>query len=252
MNAFRRLLLVVYSLILLAAVGGLGALAWNQDQKLDLSIKSFNLQGFVASSDNAKYAFTAVLVAIGLVALVTLLIAIWPQGSTRRGALRMKQTDGGFVEVTPTAIESVLREELEALPEVRSAQPKVSLSGGAIDTFVAAEIEPSASIAHATRLLSTTVENTLRDHVGVSQVRRPTIRISYDEMAARPIPQRDRAPAPPPAPAPVAEKVAPATVTTTPAFESAAYPPDAAANRPPEAPRFVTSSTEDSVANDRS
>ena len=44
MNALRRVLLVVYSLLLIAAAGGLIALAWTQDKKLDLSVQSFNLQ----------------------------------------------------------------------------------------------------------------------------------------------------------------------------------------------------------------
>ena len=35
MNALRRILLVFYSLLLLAALGGVGALAWNQDELRD-------------------------------------------------------------------------------------------------------------------------------------------------------------------------------------------------------------------------
>ena len=46
MNALRRILLVFYSLVLLAALGGIGALAWNQDQQLDLDVEDLNIQAF--------------------------------------------------------------------------------------------------------------------------------------------------------------------------------------------------------------
>ena len=190
MNALRRILLVVYSLVLLAALGGIASLAWDQDEQLDLNIGDLNIQAFVESSDNAKYALTAVLVGIGLIALLSILVALWPNRQGSKGPLKIKQADGGYVEVTPKAIEAILKDELESLPEVRRATPRVRLAGGAVDTHIDADIEPSASIAHATRLLSTTVETTLREHVGVTTTRRPVIRINYDEAAARPIPNR--------------------------------------------------------------
>lgn len=217
MNALRRFLLVIHALLLLGFVGGLISLAWDQDEQLDLNISDLNIQAFVEAGDNAKYALTAVLGAIGLIAVISLLVALWPQREGRKGAMRIKQTDGGFVEVTPGAIEALLRDELEALPEVRRANPRVRLNGGAVDTHVDADIEPSASIAHITKLLSSTVESTLRDHVGVTAVRRPVIRINYDEAAARPIPGGRVRPAPPPEPGPF-----------TPGYQSAMYPDDRA------------------------
>ncbi|MEO9255219.1 MAG: alkaline shock response membrane anchor protein AmaP, partial [Tepidiformaceae bacterium] len=184
-----RALLVIYSLLLIAAAGGLIALAWNQDQKLDLNVGDFNLQGFVTSTNSAKWAVTVVLAAIAVVGLITLIVAVARSSSgSSKGTLRMKQADGGTVEVTTSAIENLLRDELTRLPSVRSVNPRVRLgSGGAVDTDIDASIEPSASIANATTLLSQGVANVLRDQVGVTNVRRPSIRISYDDMNARPI-----------------------------------------------------------------
>lgn len=187
MNAIRRILLALYSLVLLAALAGAGALAWNQDEKLDLDIDGkLNIQAFIDSTNTAKWALTGVLAGLALLALITLLIAIWPRRENR-GPLRIRQSEGGIVEVTPAAIESVLRDELESLPEVRRATPKVRIAGGAIDTYLDAEIEPSVSIAQATRLLSSTTDQVLKEHVGATAARRPTIRISYQEMNARPV-----------------------------------------------------------------
>jgi hypothetical protein len=58
MNALRRTLLVVYSLLVIAGAGGLIGLAWNQDRKLDISIGELNFRRS-SGDDSAKYAFTA-------------------------------------------------------------------------------------------------------------------------------------------------------------------------------------------------
>ena len=197
MNGLRRALLVIYSLLLIAAAGGLIALVWNQDQKLDMNIGDFNFQAFATSTNGAKWIATIILAAIALIGFITLVIAVTrnTEGSGRKGTLRMKQTDGGTVEVTSSAIENLLRDELQRLPAVRNVIPRVRLgSGGAVDTNIDATIEPSASIAVATNELSQGVATVLRDQVGVTNVRRPSIRISYDDMNARPIRgQRDDA-----------------------------------------------------------
>lgn len=262
MNVVRRALLAVYSLLLLGALGGLAALAWNQDEQLDLTIGDLNLQGFIDAGDGAKWAFTGALAGIALVALITLLIAIWPKrsGYSSKGTLRIRQADGGTVEVTAGAIESLLKGELEALPEVRSASPRVRLSGGAVDTHLEANVEPSSSIAQATKLIGKTVEDTLRDHVGVTAVRRPVIRVTYDEMGVRPSGAVRRPPPPddgvyrstsfPPSEEP-SRSMAPETQMKPPADPA----------RPPEAPYFVNphdegaqerSPSEEHAADDRS
>ena len=194
MNALRRILLAFYSVLLLAATGGLIALVWNQDKKLDLEAGSFNLEAFVASSDDAKWAVTGILAAVGLFAFITLVFAFVRSSQGSKGTLRIKQADGGTVEVTAGNIETLLREELESLPEVRRVIPRVRVNSGAVDTWLDATIEPSASIAHATSVLGDGVGTVLREQVGVTSVRRPTIRISYDEMAARPVPAARREP----------------------------------------------------------
>ena len=97
MNALRRILLVFYSLVLLAALGGIGALAWNQDQQLDLDVEDLNIQAFIEADNAEKWVLTGIIAGIGLFALITLLIAIWPRRRPSRGALRIRQTDGGTV-----------------------------------------------------------------------------------------------------------------------------------------------------------
>lgn len=247
MNALRRVLLVLYSLLLLAALGGIGSLAWNQDEKLDLDINDLNIQAFVDAGDGAKLALTGVLAGIAVFAIITLLIAIWPKRSRYRSkdTLRIRQSDGGTVEVTAGAIETLLRQELEALPEVRTAQPRVRLSGGAVDTHLDAKIEPSVSIAEATKLLSGTVDQVLRELVGVTAIRRPIIRITYDEMNVRPAGslRRNEPMSPPVYPDDPPRLMSPDTQMKPPATVES--------SRPPEAPHF-TSPNEEPTNDDRS
>ncbi len=186
MNGLRRLFLALYSVALIAACGGLLALAWNQDQKLDISVRHFNLQAFIDASDSNRAVFTAVLVPFILLGVLTLSIAFWATSRGGRGTLVLKQSDGGTVEVTAQALETLLRDALNELPEIRQATPIVRLAGGAIDSTITVSIEPSASIANVTGLVTQTTGQVLREQVGVTTVRRPHVRINYDEISARP------------------------------------------------------------------
>ena len=185
MNAFRRALLILYSLLLIAAAGGLIGLAWNQDRKLDLSVSDLNMQAFISSTDGAKLVFTAICGGVALLGLFTLIIAVLrPSKESSSGTIRMTQADGGVVEVTAGSVENLLRQELESYPEVRKVSPRVRLNGGAVDTFLDATIDAGASIANVTTMLAQGVATVLRDQVGVTNVRRPSIKISYDGSPA--------------------------------------------------------------------
>lgn len=203
MNALRRLCLAIYSLLLIAGAGALIALTWADDQQFNWTVGGWNFQALVNASDAGKIVFTIILGAIALVGLLTLLLAVFRESvSGQRGSLRLRQTDGGTIEVTGRAIESLLRDELQRLPDVRSVTPKVRIVGGAVDTSMDAVIAPTANIATVTSTLSQGVANILRDQVGVTNVRRPSIRIEqaaapgYNGAAGTPMPASSYAPAP--------------------------------------------------------
>ncbi len=198
MNVLSRIVLAIYSLLWIAACAGLGVLLWNDDEMLDLEVGDLGLGAFFVTEDAGleRGVLTAILAIAGVLGLLTLLLAFRRQGASR-GALRMRQQDGGVVEVTAVAIESLLKGELEQLPEVRQAGVKVSLRGGVVDTSISALIEPSASIAHVTAAVGETVATVLKDQVGVTAVRRPTVHVRYDEVQARPVGARSRPAAPP-------------------------------------------------------
>jgi len=192
MNVLRRVLLAFYSVVLIAAAGGAMALTWNNTKKLDLVVRDFNLQAFVVAGDTAKWIVTAILAGVTLLGLLTFVAAVAWSRSQRGGTLRLRQADGGMVEVTAEAVEALLRDELERLPDIRQVDPHVRLSGGAVDTEMTVVVEPSASIAHVTATVTQATAQALREQIGVTNVRRPTIRISYEEINVRAVPVRGR------------------------------------------------------------
>lgn len=184
MNILRRLILAIYSLLLIALCGSLIGLTWADDQQFNWDVGGWNLQAFVDSSNSGKIIFTIILAAIALVGVLTLVLAVFRESvGARRGSLRLRQSDGGSIEVTSRAIETILREELQRLPDVKSVDARVRSVNGAVDTALDAAIAPTANIATVTTTLSQGVANVLREKVGVTNVRRPSIRISQDESA---------------------------------------------------------------------
>ncbi|MGI8927188.1 MAG: alkaline shock response membrane anchor protein AmaP [Tepidiformaceae bacterium] len=190
MNALARALLVLYSLLLIAACVGVGLLAWNEGDRLDLNAGDLKMQAFIDSSDAARWALTGVLAAIALFALGALAVAFGREG---RGGenLRVRQADGGYVTVSASAMERLISEELERLPDIRSATPRVRMQKGGVATDLDLAIEPGTSISHITTAASQTTAQVLREQVGVADVRRPSVRIRYDEAGTRPMDRRE-------------------------------------------------------------
>jgi hypothetical protein len=181
MNVLRRVLLAAYSIVLVAAAGGMVVLAWHQDQKLDLKVRHLNLQAFITSSSSEKWALIllmGLIVLFGLLSLVVAFIQGWSSDSDR--SLRLHQTDGGTVEISASALEALLRDQLEALPLISRASPKVRLRAGAVESDITVTTDPGASIATVTVAVAETTARTFKELVGVSHVRRPHVRIQHE------------------------------------------------------------------------
>ncbi|GAB4336766.1 MAG: hypothetical protein Kow0010_24740 [Dehalococcoidia bacterium] len=200
MSILGRIFLVLYSLAWIGAAAGLIAMNWNEDQMLDIDVADWNLQAFIDADDAEQWAFTAGMTAVALIGVFTLVLAFRPYSAVRRGSLRLKQSGGGQVEVTADALESLLAEELQRLPSVHTARARVGTRGGDIATELDLTIAAGASIAEVTNAAGDRLAEVFRDQVGVTNVRRPLVRIAYAggaaPAAAAPLPP----PPPPPAP----------------------------------------------------
>jgi hypothetical protein len=192
MSVAARIFLAIYSLILIAAAVGFAVLAWNDEQMLDVGVGDLSLQALF-ETDNAsaeRWALTAILALVVLIGVFTLFLALWRRGS--RGEMQIEQDDGTVVEITPDAVESLLRDEIERLPEVRQAVPTVRFVKNAVDSHVSVVVEPSATISQVSSAVTQVTTRVLRDEIGVTKLRRPVVRIGYDEIAARPVARQGR------------------------------------------------------------
>ncbi len=204
MNVLARFYLAIYGLLLIAACGGLIALSFAENEKLDVSIGDYNLQALVITSDGARIAVTVMLVAVALLGAISLLIAFvpWHRGD-HDTTVRIQRGGGGTVEITTGAIERTLADELRPLPGVREASPVVRVRGGTVESDITVSIDPGANIAEVTATVAEATGSVLREQIGATQVRRPTIRITYDEIEVRhPVARRPVSPPEGPLPAP--------------------------------------------------
>lgn len=207
MSVLARIFLALWGLLLVAACGGLIALSFNESEKLDVNIGNYNFQAAVTTSDGARIAVTIILVAIALIGAISVLIAFIPWRAGRSsGAIRLERAGGGTVEITSDAIEQLLADELRRLPGVRQVDPVVRAAGNTVAPEITVAIDPGANIAEVTSTVSEATGAILREQVGATQVRRPAIRVTYEELtvrhpAARPLAPREGPLPPPPEPA---------------------------------------------------
>ena len=202
MNVLARFLLALFGAVWVAACAGLAVMAWNDDEKLDVSVEDFNLQAFIDADDAERWIFTVALALVALFGALALFLAFRPsRPDVARGAVRLRQADGGTVEVTADALERLLSEELVQLNDVRAADAAVRLRGNTVTTDLTLTVSPEARIADVTTLVGQRVTEVFRDQVGVTDVRRPLVRLAYEgggPVAPRPsAPPQAELPPPP-------------------------------------------------------
>ena len=195
MSDLRRVALAIYSALALALCLGLVALAWDEGRQLDLDLGNFRLVSFIDAGTAAKWMFTVVLGLFAALAGLTFVLAAFPESRARRGTVQLKQPGGARIEVDTGTLETIVKEEVERLPDVRLAQARVRVEGNALETDLAMIVEHGANIAHVSAAAAHTAASALAGQTGEAEVRRPTVRVSYDSLAAIPI---GAGPPPPP------------------------------------------------------
>ncbi|MDZ7727997.1 MAG: hypothetical protein U5Q44_07275 [Dehalococcoidia bacterium] len=186
MNVFNRIFLVIYSLLWIAACAGLAVMAWNEGQMLDIAAGEFNLQAFIDSTGTDRWIFTAMMALLALSAS-----SPWsrPSAGARPGRR------ASCASRPPTAASSKCRRrpsrpssapKIENIPGIGQAAPVVAAKGGIVETDITVSADPGASISDVTHVVNETTTRVLREQVGATQARRPTLHITYEEIAGPP------------------------------------------------------------------
>jgi hypothetical protein len=188
MSVTRRVFLAIYSLIWIGACIGLIVMVWNDDEMLDLGVGDLSFQALfeLENGDTARWVLTAILAALALLGVFTLGLALWRR-QRGRGVMRIEQEDGGVTEISTEAVESLLADEIGRLPDVRRAEPRVRTVGDTVESEVGVTVESSATISQVTSEVTQVTTQILRDDLGLRKLRRPVVRINYEEISARPV-----------------------------------------------------------------
>ncbi len=181
----ERTLLAAYSLLIVGLVVGLTALAWDQGRQLDLDLGEFRLTSAITSSVAAKWAFSMVMALVALFGALTLAIALRPSPGPGKGVLRLRQDDGTVVEVSAATLEWRLREELERLPDVATASTRIRLWKTTIDPDIAITPAPGSHPSYIASAVVHTAIAFLEAAAPGAGIRRPTLRVDYDEAIGR-------------------------------------------------------------------
>jgi hypothetical protein len=198
MHTVNRILVVFLSLLLIAAAAGLITLAWVEDRFLNLELDNFDLEAAIVTDGTSRLVFTVVCAAIGALGLAFIALQFVRMGrQTRDQVVRLRQASGDQVELSTTTIESMIRQELEQLPEVRRAAVLVREEKNGLASVLDLHLEPDATVAHVTSEASHVVTAAFRERLGMSSAHRPLIRVHYDELNLAP--GARHIPLPPPA-----------------------------------------------------
>ena len=181
MTILGRFFLAGLGLAWIAAAGALTTLAWNDGQMLDLEIGTFAARAWIDGDTFAKVLFTTVMSLVMLLGLAGFILAFARKSTTRSGSLRLRQAEGGVVEVPSSALEALIVHALGEMDVINRAGASVALRGGTVTSELDLTIGPGASISEVTAGANECVSEVLRDMVGVRNVRRPLVRISIDD-----------------------------------------------------------------------
>ena len=188
--SMQRAFLAAYSILFAGLCVVFIALVWDQGRQLDIGIGDWQFRAFISSGGPEKWAFTVLMALFGLMAFATLVLAIAP-ASGRRETFRILHPDGSVIEVRAEALEALVLDEVQRLPDVRRAEVYIDFEGKLVLCEVDATLDPAANVSYMTQAINFAVARVLEGQVGLGAVRRPAIRFSFVEEAT---------PLPPPPP----------------------------------------------------
>ena len=175
MNTWRRSLLAGYSLLTVALLGVLAALAWNQSRQLDIDLGGFRMTAGVLAGDAEKILFTLLAGMLALFALATFAIAVAPDEQRKARRLRTRDANGLVVELEAGTLESVVNRELARLPDVRGVTSTVAFVGPVVETEIAVDVGSGANLKALTGAVHHTYAAALQEAFGLRNLPPPTI-----------------------------------------------------------------------------
>ncbi len=181
MNLFNRVLVVVLALLgLVIGVATMAALLAVPNDVLAY------LEAWVAYF-RADYLWQLTWVGAavgGVLSLISLAVLILEFSPRRRRLVELSQVGGGLGMVTVEAVAQRVRQEVEAIDQVKSARPRVTSRGREVDVNVGLRVDPAAAVAAKTEEVCQVVRQAVETGLGV-KLRRLEVEVEHD-TASRP------------------------------------------------------------------
>lgn len=179
LDDLRRILLATLGIILALAAAGLVVMAWTPDRKLDIDFGGFDLEAFIDTAGTARMAFTIVMGTIMGIGVSIFTLALWPDREEVRDYLLVRRADGTVVRFDAPAIETIVRESVEQLPDALTATPRARILRHTVDLEIDVVTRPAAVIDHVAAAVAHAAEDVLHGQLLLDDVRRPLVRIRY-------------------------------------------------------------------------
>jgi len=163
------------------------------------------LGAYVAALDPmGRPIMAAVAVGLDLLLLTVLYFELRRPTTTHA---RVKQVDGGVVEIAFEAIRQRLLYHLGNVPDVLKITPHINARGGRVDVRVDVETSPHVIVPDKAAEIIEAIHRALEDEMGLRMRRKPEVRIYHsayhDVGPVRPRSPSRPAPSPPPDSSPV-------------------------------------------------
>ena len=179
MNMFNRVVLIVISVLLVAAAIAVISLTWT------IPNRSVNWLADAAQwiddndGDLEKALLTTVSAFIGLVAVIVLLIELIP----RRGpAVQVTNLTSGTATLSAAAIGQRIEEAVVQVPHVSEVRAEVKSRKKGVLVALDLQVDPEANLATVTDEAIQMATEVLTDRVHVALIRPPTARLHYREL----------------------------------------------------------------------
>jgi hypothetical protein len=180
MTALQRGLLVFYSSVWVAACCGLIILAWNDTKMLDIETGDFLARAFITTDGATRWAFTALMAALGLPGILTFSYALTWQPGVREGYLRTLFSGEREGEVPAAEIERMIQSELESYPEVRQASVRLRMKRGSVDPSIQLLTDYEAPYSRMESIAGEMTAMILREQLGATPQKPAFVTISVD------------------------------------------------------------------------
>jgi len=115
----------------------------------------------------------------GILSLVSLALLILEFGPRRSRLVQLTQVGGGQGYLTVESVSQRVRQEVEALPEIKSARPRVTSRGREVDVYLELRTDLGAAISAKTEEVCQVVRQTVEQGLGI-KLRRLDVEVQHE------------------------------------------------------------------------